>query len=241
MSAKDRYLATGDFFDTPAWATRAIVPYIKEAVGASSFGVLDPCAGKGAILKTLRDESLLPGANHFGAIELQPKYALECEEAGFDTKVGDALKMDWGRPRLIVFNPPYHLAMQFVKAAIERMAHDGWTFALLRQAFAAGGSRQAFHDANPSDQRVLPRRPTFCISVVCKNTKKLNGKPVCGLRLRLAATDPRPKVCPNCGAKVGVSATDTSEYAWFGFGMGIGGRWSSIKIEKPKRGKLLAA
>jgi hypothetical protein len=59
---------------------------------------------------------------------------------------------------VIIMNPPYKLAMEFVEHAIESA---GVTVCLLRLAFLASQKRAAFWREHPADVYVLPKRPSF--------------------------------------------------------------------------------
>lgn len=218
--SQKRYDETGDFFETPPEAVLAIAPFLP-----SGRDVLDPAAGKGSILKTLRDFDLVPKALELRAIELNPVYAADCKTAGFATMVGDALELDWVKPDLVVMNPPYHLSRKFVERALAMRKRGGYVFALLRQGFSAGGGRRAFHVKHPSDMRILPLRPSFERSVRCANFD------VCGTAWRISIDAERPRACTACGGKVKISSSDSHEYAWFCYGPELGGRWSVLDSE----------
>lgn len=172
----------GDFFETPAWVTRAIVPLLP-----ASDTVFDPCAGKGALLRAL------PHIDRQGLELNAERAAFACSDDGGALNVicADALVCDWNHPHLVVMNPPFSKAQEFVEAALDRVERGGAVFALLRLGFVAGLRRVAFHRSNPADVYVLPRRPSF----------------------------------------TGDGKTDGSEYAWFAFGPGRGGRWSVLSVQ----------
>lgn len=148
-----------DFYATPSWVTRAILPYLPLA-----GSVLEPCAGDGAIVREL----IAGGVNGdcIDAIELDPARAKEIPSA-VDVVVGDALSEEgdalWDAPHgLVIMNPPFTLAQRFVETALAaQRPHRGTTAALLRLAFLEGQGRADFHAAYPSDVYVLPRRPSF--------------------------------------------------------------------------------
>jgi len=136
-----------DFYETPAWCVRALVPHLPAASRA-----LDPAAGTGAILGALLDT--VPAVSGF---EID-----QAHQSADDIVYRDALSPEpWGVPPLVVMNPPFALAEEFVRRALAEVTPGGSVFALLRLAFLEGQKRVAFHAAHPADVLVLPRRPSF--------------------------------------------------------------------------------
>lgn len=156
-----------DFYATPEWATRAILPHLTRGF------VLDPCCGEGAILDVINDEWMseiasvgkLPVINTAG-IEIDlARFRVSCG-TGHDVEHRDALKTEpwpWCGPSgkyQILTNPPYSLAMEFIlRAAVEAPRVDR-TF-LLRLNFLGSQKRAGWLRANAPDVFVLPRRPSF--------------------------------------------------------------------------------
>lgn len=136
-----------DFYPTPPWPVRLILGELPCA-----RVVLDPCAGDGAILRVARD-------------------AWGCEAIGYDVDPErlwgnppiDALALDrWHEADLILTNPPFRLAREFVDRALAEAAPRRATVAmLLRLAFLASKGRAALHQDRPSDVYVLGERPSF--------------------------------------------------------------------------------
>lgn len=141
-----------DLYETPEWVTRAIVHELPPACTPA----LDPCAGRGAILRVLRNEGY-----HVHGIELDPGCAREVHGLKIGCAVGDALVNDWVSPPLVVMNPPFNRAAEFVHRALMQRAHGGSVFALLRLGFLESKARREFHEAHPSDVFVLAKRPSF--------------------------------------------------------------------------------
>ncbi len=222
-----------DFYPTPSNVTASIVPAIiadMPAVGRTP-DVLDPCAGEGAILAALARSPVALRAT-FRGIELDGPRVNECR-ASFTCAHADALHIatDWGRPDVVVMNPPYSSALPFVQRAIaETAAHGGSVFALLRLAFLESAGRVDFHRANPSDVFVLARRPSFVCSVRCSRARATpkHGPASCTWSAMIPLDDPRPKACPVCLALTVFATSDSSAYAWFAWGPRFGGRWSVL-------------
>lgn len=144
-----------DYYATPAWVVEALVPHLPP-----TGEVLDPCAGTGAILTAL-DRPQAWG------LELVPELARQAPS--HDIIVRDALAPEpWRnplvggrRPPLIVMNPPFARAEEFVRRALDEVAPGGTVAALLRLGFLEGMRRIALHRERPADVLVLPRRPSF--------------------------------------------------------------------------------
>lgn len=137
-----------DLYVTPDWAVRAILPNL-----GAPMRVLDPACGTGALLRAAR-------AYWHPKTEL---YGIDIADRGWpDTVVVDALEsIAWPRVDLILANPPYSLAMEFLERGLEEAGPGGQVAFLLRLAWLAGLKRSAFHKAHPSDVYVLPKRPSF--------------------------------------------------------------------------------
>lgn len=159
MSATGRSATTGyvrdrrDFFATPAWCVRAILAHIP------SGDVLDPCAGDGSILATVNYEH--PDGRQNG-YELDPVRASVARERGLGIETRDALAVEaWRSADVILMNPPFRLAEEFVRRALAEARSNTWVVALLRLNWLAGMKRAKFHRDHPSNVYVLPRRPSF--------------------------------------------------------------------------------
>ncbi len=121
--------------------------------------ILDPCAGDGAIVQTLRSRY----AQTHG-IELDPEMI---SHAAVDIRQGDFLTMplgDIGAYDAIVMNPPFSQALAFVKRALE-VAPVVWT--LERLTWAASGKKEgrpAFLRAHCRAIHAIPDRISFIVS-----------------------------------------------------------------------------
>lgn len=221
-----------DFYRTPAWVTRAILPHLGINEGSV---VLDPCCGDGAILDVI--ESAHPKALRFG-IELDGDRAARAR-ARHTVEQRDALDVaPWAfrfqqsfpnaaYPTVVVTNPPFKTAMGFVTRARSEVAPRlGLVAMLLRLNWLASKERRGFHCASPGDIHVLSRRPEFAASLSCLGAAGKTRKTGCGWALLQTIDAPRPKTCPLCDVgKVGVTTTDSCEYAWWIWAPKRGGRW----------------
>ena len=139
-----------DFYATPAWATRVILPRLGEP-----DRILEPCAGAGAIVTECRRQ--WPDAT-IDAVELDADRCAAIEGADH------ALCRDWlgmpyqGRHSLIVTNPPFKLALPFIERAL--VLADTVAM-LLRLNFLGSQKRAPFWRQNPCGVYVLPKRPSF--------------------------------------------------------------------------------
>jgi hypothetical protein len=149
-----------DFYETPAWAVDAVVPHIPfPAAGL----VVDAGAGTGAIAEAV-------GRHHRNleiiAVELQQDlidkgrargvYACEFVKANFETWV-----IERSAPDIVIMNPPYSRAIEFIRRAMQIVKRGGHVAALLRLGFMASHSRTEFHDKHPARVLILNRRPSF--------------------------------------------------------------------------------
>jgi hypothetical protein len=91
-------------------------------------------------------------------LELDEERAAEAEKLHQVHQCDALIQERWPFADLIITNPPYKFALDFVACAL----HTGRDVAmLLRLNFLASQQRAAFHKQHPSDVYVLPRRPSF--------------------------------------------------------------------------------
>lgn len=143
-----------DFYRTPAWCVRAILPRLTIREGAI---VLDPACGDGAILDVVKD--MRPDVRTVG-FEIDQGRADIAKARHSIVGGADALKLPIYRwlADVVVMNPPFSLAHEFVEQAIECA---DLTVCLLRLSWMAGQKRSAFWRKHPADVYVLPKRPSF--------------------------------------------------------------------------------
>lgn len=157
----------------------------------ANYGIVDAGAGTGAIIGTIRERGLLRSVG----VEFRDDLAVRClekapclqasffdvvqasmdadsiQKAGIDGDplglAGNALE----RPNLVIMNPPYLKAREFVEAAlrwvrtttVKKTSEKKYATvaALLRLPWLASKGRVDFHQKNPSAIWVLPDRPSF--------------------------------------------------------------------------------
>lgn len=146
--------AADDFYETPAWCVRAILPHLPRLPG---LRILEPSAGRGAIVTALLDAGA--ERSRVVAVEKDKDRALL---GPVPTMAGDfllaatAVKYD-----LVVMNPPFSAAQEHVTHAISMLAPGGQVAALLRLAFCTSAKRAPFRKAHPFDLYPLASRPSF--------------------------------------------------------------------------------
>ena len=141
-----------DNYATPPWVTQLLLPYLALPPG---IRVLDPCCGEGAILR------MLPAGVQSIGIELDAGRAATARAAGFSVITRDALTAEpWPTADLVITNPPYRQALEFVERALVEIG-AGTVVMLLRLNWLGSQARADFHRQHPSDVCVLSKRPSF--------------------------------------------------------------------------------
>lgn len=165
MSATNRGRARepGDFYRTPPYAVRRMV----ESVPLPDGGWLDAGAGDGAIVRAAR--AFPPFASRgvrWTAVELDPAHREALLDCAVDVVIGDfldgSLDRSWTRCPfdVCVMNPPFTLALNFVRRAMEVCKTA--VVALLRLNWLAGPEeRTVWTGDHVPDAYVLPDRPSF--------------------------------------------------------------------------------
>lgn len=145
MSATNRGAerAPQDFYETPDWLTRAILPHLPPF-----RTVLEPACGKHAIVREL--ERAWPTAR-IVCCDLNG-----CASGGAEDflKIAPCEGID-----LIVTNPPYSLAEEFVRHALR--FRGAVVVMLLRVNFLGSKKRAAWLREHTPSIYVSPRRPSF--------------------------------------------------------------------------------
>jgi hypothetical protein len=178
-----------DAYYTPA---SAIDPMIALLDLSSVTSFVEPCLGGGAI---------------YDRVDVPRKGW--CEIA----KGRDYLESPVSRADVILTNPPFSLALEFLQKSLAEAKTVGY---LLRLNFLGSRKRRDFWNANkPTHCFVLSERPVF--AWYCQDRK------VCKAAYRPGETT----VCTECGLPVR-SQTDSIEYAWF--------VWDRLGIVKAEKG-----
>lgn len=165
----------GDFYETPAWCTRALIRWLVSwGLGNHSINapnrILDPGAGTGAITRVLR-ETWPTAVIQAWDIDVA---RLDRNEWATDPMYHDFLKLDFGPYQwpfdLCVCNPPYSgpkgedLALAFIKRAMEISKVGAFLVRLNWIAAAPTKKKQARYEylkENPPGVLVLGKRPSF--------------------------------------------------------------------------------
>lgn len=243
-TTRGKQIENDDFFATPSWVVAAILPHLPVS---ASTTVLDPCCGEGAILDTVR--ALRPGAKTVG-IELDALRAVVAGGMkGHDVDVGNALLRPWPAAPVVIQNPPFSRAEEFVRAGIAHVFADEATedspivrraprknracAVLLRLAFLESEKRIELHREFPCDVYPLSYRPSFAASITCAAAKR-GG---CGWHVIIPIEAPRPSECDLCRGAVKINTSDSCAYAWFVFGPGRGGRIKVLTDAPPNARK----
>lgn len=159
----------GDFYETPEWCTRAILPHLGDF-----RTVVDAGAGTGAITRVVR-RWLFPTddeRNHLHAIELDEQRAKESgahQGSFYDVgRCGEGVAgLRPPRWDLVISNPPFSEAERFAEHAL---AIGKTVCFLLRLGWLAANrdskkdhirARYRLHRDRPCDVFVLGRRPSF--------------------------------------------------------------------------------
>ena len=158
-----------DAYDTPAWCVQALMDDVSFlfSVGAQfeslpDHGWVDPCGGAGAIAKAVTgwyDARDLPVEQR----HVWPRHHVHCidiDPRGEAVVQGDYFG-DWEHwpVDLVLTNPPYSLAEQFIRRAADHARSHAW---LLRLNFLAAQKRlPLWADLGTPDVYVLPKRPSF--------------------------------------------------------------------------------
>lgn len=161
MSSKGRKAVEQDeFYPTPADAIEPLL--VSPLLQLPGGRWIEPCAGTGSIIRTVnRHRSDI----EWHVCEINPKFIEPLEaitRRGIDyvDDPGDFVHREWNFPmaNVMMFNPPFSLALDFVKVGFER-AH--WVVMLQRKGWIGTKKRGDFLRRYAPDDFTLPERPSF--------------------------------------------------------------------------------
>jgi hypothetical protein len=135
-----------DFFPTPMGVTRALI----EACPLPDGLWCEPAVGDGHIINAVGPREL------WATFDIRP--VAPPELSSFHQQRDFLALPDDIRFHVIITNPPFSLAEEFVRKSLR---HADYVVMLLRLAFLESRRREAFHAEHPSDVYVLSRRPSF--------------------------------------------------------------------------------
>lgn len=147
-----------DFYATPAETIRS---FLANFDGISSGDrILEPSAGNGQIIRVLRECGY---DNRIDAVELRPEERATLEALADNVTIGSFFdyEPDCGYD-VIIGNPPYSLAMEFINKSLELLHPGGLLIFLLRTNFLESEKRFSWWQAHPlSGLYTLHKRPSF--------------------------------------------------------------------------------
>lgn len=223
-----------DFYRTPRSCIDLVLDRLeRRGLIGSGFSILDPGAGDGAITEAILDR-YAEGSTVVG-VELDAgRAARAAAMVGARGRVVHDNFLSWA-PRqkersydVVVGNPPFSSALEFVKAS---MRLSPIVAMLLRLPWLASQERADFLRANTPTVWVLPKRPSFVMVVRCSKFKKrrrgdgrqdsIRFEGECSYEEYFEVGSKRPSACPTCGNKVVVTTSDSTDYGWFCWGLGV--------------------
>lgn len=149
-----------DFYATPLETVYAILDVLPD-LDKAEF-ILEPSAGNGNIIKALRDRNIKGVVTE--AIELREEEREELVNITDVVTIGDFLQVDpmYLEYDLIIGNPPYSLAQEFIDKSLSLLAPGGRLVFLLRTNFLESSKRfEWWQDKLPIGLYTLHKRPSF--------------------------------------------------------------------------------
>jgi hypothetical protein len=157
-----------DFYPTPGWCVERLLETGALSCVSNSSIWFEPAAGDGRIIKAVRsfhaDNGLCQPT--WLAAEIQPRFheSLSKLVESNNILIDNFLTLDLAEriqvtPDVIIGNPPYSLAFEFVKRSMELAAKQ--IAFLLRIDFVVSVKKHQWLTENMPDIYVLPNRPSF--------------------------------------------------------------------------------
>ncbi len=147
-----------DLYETPEWLTEALIPELAERFDdrftrpeGHLITTLEPAAGNGAIVRVLERSGLIGTVDAYDLVAApnigQWDFLTAAPEPVYD---------------LIITNPPFSLAQQFIeRSMLWRKNEKSVVAMLLRVNFLGSRKRAKWLRAMPPGVFVTPKRPQF--------------------------------------------------------------------------------
>lgn len=148
-----------DFYATPI----DVVENLLDNIDTSNWGkyeILEPSAGNGNVVKAIRNKAC---GGYITSIEIREEEIDKLKMISDNVIIGDffELKID-KKFDIIIGNPPYSCAKDFIEKSLKMLNDDGKLIMLLRTAFLESKSRYEFWQKNKlNGLYVLSKRPSF--------------------------------------------------------------------------------
>lgn len=124
------------------------------------YNILEPSAGCGNVVKAIRNLGL---DNNITSLEIREEEFETLKSISDEVIIEDFIKWETkDKYDIIIGNPPYSLAKEFIEKCFDLVSDRGQVIMLLRTAFLESKSRYEFWQENPlSGLCVLSKRPSF--------------------------------------------------------------------------------
>ncbi len=169
MSSTNGEAAKADptqFYETPGWVTRAILPHVVLPYVKCPDTIVDLGCGRGALGVELRrafPASVITGfeVNRRRAVKASMAVYSDVHCVDLCTKRGREIAGMYRGIDLVILNPPFQRAVEFAEIAFEMVGPRGIVALLQRDAWLSCMKRLAFARKHPCNKHILPRRPSF--------------------------------------------------------------------------------
>ena len=134
-----------DFYSTPR---EVIENLLLNHLNLNNYGceVLEPSAGDGVFIDVINEFY----NKNIDCVEIREEEKEKLESKCQDVIIGDFLNLDTNKKYdVIIGNPPYTYALEFVNKSLELLKDDGVLIFLLRTAFLESKKRYHFWQENP--------------------------------------------------------------------------------------------
>lgn len=168
-----------DFYPTPIPSIEAFL----DVFPLRGIEVLEPGAGSGNIIKTLQKY----GDFSIDAVEIRPEETEHLQQLGVNVIIGDYLSMNIGKKYdLIIGNPPFNQAIEFVERSLELLKPDGMlVFYSVPHLWRATGVFRSGRNQSTKSQgstHYTPGRASRGTGPTPQATRGLYGSPAAGAR-----------------------------------------------------------
>lgn len=150
-----------DYYPTPKWCVTRLLEKVNFRTSNSHW--LEPAVGDCSIIDAVNEYCEIknqPKPNWSG-LEIQPGFEEAIKQRSINYQIGDFFNrsLNLGNPNIVITNPPFSSALEFIKRAIELQPE--YVCMLLRLNFLGSEERSSYLREHTPDIYVIPNRPSF--------------------------------------------------------------------------------
>ncbi len=150
-----------DYYPTPKWCVKRLLEKVNFRTANNYW--LEPAVGDCSIVDAVNEfcETKNQSKPNWTGLEIQSSFENDIKQRNINYQIGNFFdrSLDLGNPNVIITNPPFSSALEFIKRSMELQPE--YICMLLRLNFLGSEDRSSFLRERTPDIYVIPNRPSF--------------------------------------------------------------------------------